>query len=690
MSSSFRHPAKKRKSGAKGGSPGNAASKTGTASPAAAKRKPSLARRLLVWGAIALFWGVVAASAGLTAIALTLPPLDTLEAKPRKASARVIAADGGTIASYGEFQADVLAVGQMAPPLVQAVLAIEDRRFYDHWGVDPIGLARAMVSNVRAGGIVQGGSTITQQVAKNLFLTSDRTLLRKAQEVIVAGWLEQRLSKDEILALYLNRVYFGAGAYGVDAAAHKYFGRSAREVSVYEGAMIAGLLKAPSRLNPANSRARAEGRADVVLSAMVASGFLTDAEAQAAKAEGARYRGAAFESDDSRYFTDWVYRRARAYTDAEGTDLVIETTLDRRIQKIAVEEVEKLLAKAGDDFDVGQAAVVVMSPDGAVRAMVGGRDYGASQFNRAVLAKRQPGSVFKPLVYLAAIEQGLSPDDRVVDRPVSIDGWTPRNNSGQYNGEMSATESLTRSVNTVPAQLMETVGRRRVIDLARRMGIASPLPDAPSLALGVAETSPLEMTQAFAVIANSGKAADARGIERVRSKAGKSLYAPVQMRPPQIVSPADASRLTRMLERVVRDGTGARARLDRPAAGKTGTTQEARDAWFVGFTGDYVAGVWLGNDDGTPMNDVSGGGWAAILWQRIMRRVHEGKPVAALPIFDERPRLETVFQVDLEKLARDADGFFGWLDRTIRDLGGDGGAPPPARRDDEPSFGVDR
>jgi len=677
----------KTKSRPKAAPKANAGRKDAAASRAGGRGR-GLARKVMVWSAVVLFWGVAAAAAGLTAIALTLPPLDTLEAKPREASARIIAADGRTIASYGQFQADVLSVQEMAPPLVQAVLAIEDRRFYDHWGIDPVGLARAFVTNIRAGGIVQGGSTITQQVAKNLFLTADRTLLRKAQEVIVASWLEQRLTKDEILALYLNRVYFGAGAYGVDAAAYKYFGRSARDISVYEAAMIAGLLKAPSRLNPANSRARAEARAAVVLSAMVEADYLSPAEAAAARDRGARYSGAAFESDEARYFSDWVHQRARAYTDAEGVDLVIQTTLDRRLQAIAVEEVERLLAKAEGDFRVSQAAVVIMTPDGAVRAMVGGRDYGASQFNRAVLAKRQPGSVFKPIVYLAAIEQGLDPDDRVVDRPVAIDGWTPRNNSGGHLGEITVAESLYRSVNTVPAQLMETVGRQKVIEFARRLGIASPLPDAPSLALGVAETTPLEITQAYAVIANGGKAADAFGIAQVRAKDGRSLYAPANIRPPQIVDPADASRLARMLEQVVIKGTGTRARLARPAAGKTGTTQQARDAWFVGFTGDYVAGVWLGNDDGTPMDDVSGGGWAAILWQRIMQRAHEGKPVASLPIFDERPRVETVFEIDIEKLARDADGFLGWLDRTIRDLGGDPSAAPQSR--EEPSFGNDR
>lgn len=691
MSTSASSRAKTKKTpAAKGG----AKKKASSPSKAAPKQRKPLLRRVLTWVAVLTFWGVAAAAAGLTAIALTLPPLDSLEAKPRKASARVIAADGQTIASYGEFQADVLSLNEVAPPLVQAVLAIEDRRFNSHWGVDPIGLARAMVTNVKAGRIVQGGSTITQQVAKNLFLTSDRTLLRKAQEVIVASWLEQRLSKDEILALYLNRVYFGAGAYGVDAAALKYFGRSARDVSLYEGAMIAGLLKAPSRYNPARSRKAAATRTATVLSAMVDAGYITQADSDRATSQGARYRGTAFESDEARYFTDWVHQRAKAYTQAEGVDLVIETTLSRKLQTIAEDEVAKLIDKAGPKFDLSQAAVIIMSPDGAVRAMVGGRDYGQSQFNRAVLAQRQTGSAFKPIVYLAAIEQGLEPDSIVVDQPVSIDGWQPRNISGKYHGEISATESLYRSVNTVPAQLMETVGRQNVIDLARRMGIASELPDQPSLALGVAETTPLEMAQAFASIASGGLAAHAHGIRQVRSKAGQSLYAQSDQRPPRILDIGDASRITRMMEQVVVTGTGKRAKIiGHPAAGKTGTTQDARDAWFVGFTGHYVAVVWLGNDNGSPMNDVSGGGWAAILWQKIMASAHQGLAPKPLPIIDERPRLDQIFQVDVDRMVREAESLFGTLDRLITDLTSGQGipeGPTQQRYEEESDFGSNR
>jgi penicillin-binding protein 1A len=495
------------------------------------------------------------------------------------------------------------------------VIATEDRRFYRHFGIDLIALARAALVDLRAGRVVQGGSTITQQIAKNVFLTPERSLKRKVQEALLALWLERRFSKDQLLTIYLNRVYLGAGSYGVEAAARQYFGKPASKLGLAEAAMIAGLPKAPSRYAPTRDLAQARARAAVVLDNMVAAGRLARAEADAAKARPAAVSGA-YGGSAARYFADWVIDQVPAFVGPTARDLVVHTTLDAAAQRAA----EAAVAGLGERGSVGQAALVAMTPDGAVRAMVGGRDYAASQFNRATQARRQPGSAFKIAVYAAALEAGFAPDDAFADVPVEVAGWSPRNYGGIYLGEITLTTAFAKSSNSVAVQLAERVGRRRVIEVARRLGIASPLSPQPSLALGAGEVTLLELTGAYAVVANGGRSVIPYGIDEIRARDGTVLYRRAGSGPGRALSAAAARTLDSLLRAVVREGTGRRAALAVPAAGKTGTSQDFRDAWFIGYRPGLVAGVWLGNDDGKPMGKVTGGGLPAELWHEFMTR----------------------------------------------------------------------
>jgi penicillin-binding protein 1A len=549
----------------------------------------------------------------------------------------VVAADGAALATFGGLYGEPVRVAGLPPYLPQAVLAVEDRRFYGHFGIDPLGLARAAIANVRAGHIVQGGSTITQQLAKNLFLTPERTLKRKIQETLLAFWLERKFAKDQILSIYLNRVYLGAGAYGVDAAATKYFGKPASRVSLYEAALLAGLLKAPSRYAPTQAADLARARARLVLASMVKAGYITEAQAEEARANPARFAprpGA----EGGRYFADWIIDQLSGFVGHVDEDLVVSTTLDPRLQRIAEAEVEAMLSGPGKAANVGQAALVVLSPSGAVRAMVGGRNYGASQFNRATQALRQPGSAFKLFVYLAALERGLGPATRTADAPLQVSGWTPRNYDGKYLGQMSLGQALALSRNTVAVRVAEKVGRNRVVAVARRLGITTELEARPSLALGAAEVTLIELTAAYAALANKGAGVWAHGIKEVRDRQGRILYRRRGSGPGRVIAPDDVAAMTGMLVRVIAEGTGKAAALGRPAAGKTGTSQDFRDAWFVGYTADLVAGVWLGNDDETPMKKVTGGGLPAKLWRAVMAEAHEGRPARPLPAGPAGPR----------------------------------------------------
>jgi penicillin-binding protein 1A len=555
-----------------------------------------------------------------------LPDIADLEkAGVRKPIVTVLAADSSVIARYGEVHGDAVRVRDLPPYLPRAFLAIEDRRFYEHPGIDIVGIIRAGLRNFTAGGIREGGSTITQQLAKNLFLTRERTFRRKIQETLLALWLEQRFTKDQILGIYLNRVYFGAGAYGVDAAAHRYFGRGAEKLTLFEAAVLAGLVKAPSRDNPIVAPKRAAERANLVLAQMARSGWLNDTAAARARRDEVRFGPRYGDSTSARYFSDWVLDRVDDFVGYVSSDIVIRTTLDPRLQRHA-QEVAVHVLDENAKRKVSQAALVALSPDGAVRAMIGGRDYGDSQYNRAARALRQPGSAFKLFVFLAALEAGVRPDDSVSDRPITVQGWSPRNVGTVYRGDVTFREAAARSSNAVAVALAERAGRSKVVRAARRLGITSPLRPDPSLALGTNEVTLLELTGAYAAVANGGEGVWPYGIEEIRDGNGRVLYRRRGDGPGRAIEPDIVAGLNDLLSAAVAWGTGKAARLDRPAAGKTGTNQDNRDVWFVGYTPDLVAGVWLGNDDFSPMLDVSGGSLAARMWQLFMSDALKGVP----------------------------------------------------------------
>jgi len=589
------------------------------------KRPPRLWLRLLkrglYWAAVAGIWLFIAVSGLVAWYATDLPDISDLDSRARSAGITITAADGTVLASRGDVYGRHVPRSELPQSLVDAVVAVEDRRFYDHFGLDPVGLARAVYVNLRAGRLVQGGSTLTQQIAKNVFLTSERSLKRKVQELLLAFWLERNFSKDELLTIYLNRVYLGAGAYGVDAAARRYFAKPASDLGLAEAAMIAGLPKAPSRYAPTRDLAAARARAAVVLDAMVASGRLDAATAEAAKALPANVTGSLGGSGAARYFADWVIDRVPAYVGPITGDLEVRTTLDATVQR-AAEAAVAASRDASAAASAGEVALVAMAPDGAVRAMVGGRNYGASQYNRATQAQRQPGSAFKIAVYAAALEAGIGRGAHFDDAPIQVEGWQPKNYGDSYRGSLTVTEAFARSSNVIAVQLSERAGRGRVIAAARRLGITAPLSPHPSLALGVGEVSLLELTGAYAVVASGGLGVVPHAIAEIRGRDGRVLYRRAGSGLGRVLAPGIAADLDALLQAVVREGTGRRAALDVPAAGKTGTSQDSRDAWFLGYREGLVAGVWLGNDDGSPMKGVTGGTLPASLWQDFMRRLN--------------------------------------------------------------------
>ena len=593
-----------------------------------------LLRRL----AVLAIWLFVALLGIVAWYAYDLPDVANLGERTRAPAVRIVSADGVEIARFGDVYATPMRAEALPAELRQAVIATEDRRFYGHFGLDVIALARAAFANLRAGRIVQGGSTLTQQLAKNVFLTPERSLKRKVQELMLALWLERTFTKDEILSIYLNRVYLGAGTYGVEAAARRYFAKSARDLNTIEAAMIAGLLKAPTRYAPTRDPERALARARQVLGLMVDASYLSAAEAEAAARAPLRIRRQLDGGRGARYFADWVLDRVAGYAGPGAGDVTIVTTLDSRLQRAAEEAVEWALAGEGAAHGAGQAALVALDANGAVRAMVGGRDYRASQFNRATQALRQPGSAFKLFVYLAALEAGMTPRDMVEDAPLTIAGWSPRNYDDRYAGPVTLRTALARSLNTVAVRVAERVGRERVAAAARRLGVTSPLRADASLALGASETSLLELAQAYAVLANQGRGVWAHGIDAIRGADGALLYRRAGSGPGRVVAPDVLAPLVGMLAAVIDEGTGRAARLPWPAAGKTGTSQDWRDAWFIAFTRDLVAGVWVGNDDGAPMNRVTGGGLPARLWARFMTQALAGaapRPLLAGPLETE-------------------------------------------------------
>ena len=588
-------------------------------------------RRATKLGVLLLLWITIVGGLVLGYFTLTLPDTGELTRAERRPSVTILAADGSLLTTFGDLFGQPLTLKEMSPYLPKAVIATEDRRFYGHFGVDPLGLVRAAFANIAAGRVVQGGSTISQQLAKNLFLTPERSFSRKIQETLLALWLEHRFSKNQILEIYLNRVYFGAGTYGVDAAAHRYFNKSARQTSLYESAAIAGLLKAPTRFNPTRDRDKAATRTAQVLAKMVEAGFVTNSQAMAALGGGASLAAVAVTRPGTRYFADWVAEQLGDFTGAGNRDLTVVTTLDPRMQIQAEAAIADVIAREGGRMAVTQGALVAMSPDGAVRAMVGGRDYGQSQFNRAIQAQRQPGSAFKPFVYLAGLEAGLRPYDQFVDAPIRVGTWQPRDYIGRYQGEMTLAEGLAQSINTIAVQVAQRAGIRNVVAVAHRLGISSDLTPEMSLALGTNEVNLLELVSAFAPFANGGSGVWAHGIAEIRDSAGKIVFRRTGSGLGQVVSPEFAAEMNEMMSAVIDHGTGKSAALPRPTAGKTGTTQDYRDAWFIGYTADLVAGVWFGNDDNAPMNKVTGGSLPAQVWRRFMLAATQAMPVRPLP-----------------------------------------------------------
>ena len=573
--------------------------------------------RLFYWTAVLGVWGLIFSVVFFAVFARGLPDTSSLDAIQRVPSVTYLDRNGVLIAARGSEQTQSVDLDSLPDYVPAAFIAVEDRRFYHHPGFDPIGMVRAIVANMRAGRVVQGGSTLTQQLAKNLFLTPDQTMKRKIQEIMLAVWMELRFTKEEILTLYLNRVYFGAGAYGIEAAAQRYFDKSARELTIGEAALLAGLLKAPSRYSPLSETERAAGRADVVLNEMEEAGVITAEQREAAVLEPVRV-SRTLATQHAQYFADWLDREVRGLIGENSEDLIVETTLDLTLQAQAERAVQAILERDGER-GVEQAALVAMDGEGRIRAMIGGGSYTDSQFNRAVDARRQAGSSFKPFVYLAAMEAGYTPDTPVEDQPLTIGNWSPRNYDGTFRGRMTMQQAVASSINTVAAYVADRVGRDRVASAARRLGITSPVNLQPAMALGAVEVSPLEMAQAYAAFSNGGRRARAHGITRIRTRDGRVLYQRTEGGAQQVINNPPLYYMNQMLRSVITGGTATAAAIEGyDLAGKTGTTSDYKDAWFVGYTGGFVTAVWVGRDDNTPMRRVTGGGAPAAIWRRFM------------------------------------------------------------------------
>jgi penicillin-binding protein 1A len=589
------------------------------------------AGRVIYWGAVLGLWAIIAAIAMLVWIGIHLPPIQSLEIPKRPPSVLILGANGATLATRGDMGGAAVPIAELPNYVPKAFIAIEDRRFYSHYGIDPRGIFRAVVADVLHRGASQGGSTITQQLAKNLFLTQDRTLSRKLQEAVLALWLEHKFAKAQILDLYLNRVYFGSGAYGVEAAAQRYFGKSARQLTLAEAAMLAGLVQSPSRLAPSHNPDGAERRARLVLADMAEQKLIGDDAARTALANPARAVKAAG-AGSANYVADWVMDAVDDLVGRFDQDIVVETSIDPALQGAAEHALADTLAQKGEKLEVGEGALVAMTPDGVVRALVGGKSYAESQFNRAIAAKRQPGSAFKPFVYLTALEHGLTPDTVREDAPIAVKGWKPENYEHEYFGPVTLTQALANSLNTVSVRLTLEFGPAAVTRTAYRLGITSLLEPNASIALGTSEVSPLELVAAYAPFANGGFGISPHVVERVRGADGKTLYARSSQLLGRIVEPRYVAMMNTMLHETLVGGTARRADLPGwPAAGKTGTSQDFRDAWFIGYTAHLVTGVWLGNDDNSPTRKATGGGLPVEIWSRFMKVAHQGAAPTALP-----------------------------------------------------------
>lgn len=565
-----------------------------------------------------------------------LPRIDDLNKFTKAPSILIKSEDGQIIGSSGDIYGDYIRFSELPSSLVDAVIATEDRNFYHHFGVDPFGLVRAMVANIRARHVVQGGSTITQQVAKNVFLTPERSFNRKMKEMLLALKLEWRFSKEEIMSIYLNRVYLGAGNYGVDAAARRYFDKSARDMTLPESAIIAGLLKAPSRFAPTSNPKLSRNRATQVIINMQDAGYLSEQQSIRArndliKAMADRKRN----TQSTFYFSDWILDQIPNYIGNLQEDIIVTTTINTQWQALAEKAVTEVMDKEGAKHNASQAALLAMSPSGAVRAMIGGRSYASSQYNRATQSLRQPGSAFKLFVYLSGLENGLTPDSMVEDQPVSVKVsggyWQPHNYTKKYLGTITLKEAVTHSVNTVAVQVAQNVGFKTVVAMARRLGVNSDLDPLPSIALGSTEVTLVELTNAYAHLASGGAIVNPYGINEITTAKGQPIFLRSTYGVGAVLRPSTVGMMNEMLMNVVTSGTARAAQIGRPVAGKTGTTSDYRDAWFMGYTPDVITGVWVGNDDNSAMKKVTGGMMPAQIWHDFMMAALLGTPVKDIP-----------------------------------------------------------
>lgn len=588
------------------------------------------------WGGTVLLWGVLLVGLVMGYFAYTLPDISDIDVIEKRPSMDLVTENGVQFATYGDLYGRMLKPTEIPDVMKHAVLATEDTHFYNHFGVNPFSLVRALWRNYQAGRVVEGGSTITQQLAKNLFLTPDRNIQRKIREVLLAFWLEANYDKEQILALYLNRVYFGSGTYGIDAATRKYFAKDVKGLTTAEAAMLAGLLKAPTYYAPTGNLKRAQQRSTVVIRRMQDAGYLDKSTADNLVKNPAKLQHAGSNFKNIRYFSDWVVSEVRSFVGRTDQDLTIVTSLDLALQSHAEKAIEQQLGQNAKKFGVSQAALVAMAPSGEVKAMVGGRSYRKSSFNRATAAKRQPGSVFKTVVYAAGFEQGRAPEDIYNDGPININGWKPSNYTRKYLGNVNLREAYARSINTVAIKLTEDIGRHRVAQMASRLGLSGKMPAHPSISLGTNEVTLLEMSTAYAVIANGGRAVLPYAVKEIRNKKGQILYKRQSSGLGKILKGSTVNKMRDVMMSAMKTGTGRAANPGFPAAGKTGTTQDYRDAWFIGFTPNLVTGVWFGNDNGTATKKVTGSNLPSYTWKSfVANAVSKQKAVTFAAVREE-------------------------------------------------------
>ncbi len=659
-----------------------AATRRSSSSKRGRRARRSLLGTAARWTLVLGIWVGLAGAATVAYYAAKLPPIDQLTIPKRPPNIAVMSAEGQLIANRGDTGGAAVRIGDLPSYLPKAFVAIEDRRFYSHFGLDPLGIGRAVLRDVSGRGGMQGGSTLTQQLAKNLFLTQERTASRKIQEAILALWLEHRYTKAQILELYLNRVYFGSGAFGVEAAARKYFGHGAKDTSLQEAAMLAGLMKAPTKLAPNRNPQAAVERAAQVVAAMRDEGFITEGMAKLALAKPAHAVSPAG-AGSVNYAADYVVDTLDDTIGRVEDDIVVTTTISLPLQTLGEKALTEELDRKGAKFGVSQGALVAMDPDGSIRALIGGRNYAESQFNRAVAAKRQPGSSFKPFVYLAALERGLTPDSVREDGPINVKGWQPENYSREYMGPVTLTKALSLSLNTVAVRIGLEAGPRAVVSTAHRLGITSDLQPNASIALGTSEVSPLELVSAYVPFANGGIGVQPHIITRVKSAGGATLY---QRRPGnngRVVDARLVPMMNTMMTETLISGTARKGEIPGwQAGGKTGTSQDWRDAWFIGYTGRLVTGVWLGNDDSSPTRKASGGTLPVEVWSRFMKGALAEEAPSLLPLgtWHGAPNGDSPFGDD-EAPARDSGSVAamptpqsGWRDEQA----GYGYRPAPA------------